>query len=342
MPANSNNPSTAGLEAPGAIAVSTGQGLMISLLGKPWAGVAMLLAFYLAMILVFTVLSPFFLSVSNMLSIGGNVAFIGLMAAAGTPLIIAGGLDLSVAAIAGLTGVAISLLNAAGVPIWIAVLIALVIAVCIGLINGFFTTRLRLNPLIVTLGMMSIVSGIALVLTGGLTKFLMVPSFNWIGAGRLFGVPIPLILMIAMFVGLWVVLTRTVFGRYVYASGGNADAARLIGIPVDRTIVTLYVVSALSGAVGGTVLAAMLGAAAPNAASQHLLTVIAAIILGGTSLYGGRGSVWGTLLAVLILGTLANGLTLLNVSSFWQDVTRGIVLMLAVSLDQIRTRALGD
>jgi len=180
------------------------------------------------------------------------------------------------------------------------------------------------------------------VLSGGLTKVLMVDGFNWIGSGRLVGVPIPFILMLLTYFSFSIVLRRTVFGRHVYASGGNADAARLIGIPVDRTIVTLYVISALAGAIGGTVLGAMLGAAAPNAAGQHLLTVIAAIILGGTSLYGGRGSVWGTLLAVLILGTLANGLTLLNVSSFWQDVTRGIVLILAVSLDQIRTRALGD
>ena len=319
-----------------------GRGQMATWLGKPWAGVAMLLGFYLLMIVTFSVLSPYFLSLSNMLTIGGNVAFIGLMAAAGTPLIIAGGLDLSVAAIAGLTGVLVSLAHTAGLPIWLAVLAALLAAAGMGLVNGLLTTRLRLNPLIVTLGTMSIISGIALVLSGGLTKVLMVDGFNWIGSGRLFGAPVPLILMLLAYLGLSVTLRRTVFGRHVYASGGNADAARLIGVPVDRTIVTLYVVSALAGAIGGTVLGAMLGAAAPNAAGQHLLTVIAAIILGGTSLYGGRGSVWGTLLAVLILGTLANGLTLLNVSSFWQDVTRGIVLILAVSLDQIRTRALGD
>jgi ribose transport system permease protein len=315
---------------------------LLGLLNRPSSGVVLLLVFYVGLVAVFSVLSPFFLSVRNMLSIGGNVAFIGLMAATGTPLIIAGGLDLSVAAVAGFTGVVISLLYTAGVPIWGAVGIALVLAAGIGLVNGFFTTRLRLNPLIVTLGMMSIISGLALVLTGGLTKPMMVDGFNWIGSGRLGGVPIPMIIMLVVFLVVWIVLTRTRFGRFVYASGGNAEAARLIGIPVGRTVVTLYVVSALSGALAGTMLAAMLGAAAPNAAGQHLLTVIAAIILGGTSLYGGRGSVWGSLLAVLILGTLANGLTLLNVSSFWQDVTRGIVLMLAVSLDQIRTRALGD
>ncbi len=315
---------------------------LATLLGQTWSGAVVLLLFYVALLIVFSVLSPFFFSIRNMLSIGSNVAFVGLMAATGTPLIIGGGLDLSVAAIAGLTGVVISLLHVQGVPVWIAVFVALGVASLIGLVNGLFTTRLRLNPFIVTLGMMSIVSGGALVLTGGLTRPLMIPGFNWIGSGRLGGVPIPLILMLAVFVILSVALRRTRFGRYVYAAGGNPEAARLIGVPVERTVVRLYVLSALSGGLAGVVLSAMLGAAAPNAAGQYLLTVIAAIILGGTSLYGGRGSVWGTLLGVLILGTLNNGLTLLDVSSFWQDVTRGIVLLLAVSLDQLRTRASRD
>jgi ribose/xylose/arabinose/galactoside ABC-type transport system permease subunit len=315
---------------------------MLQLFGKPWSGVAMLGIFYLILIAVFSVLSPYFLTLRNMLQIGGNVAYIGLMAAAGTPLIIAGGLDLSVAAIAGLTGVVISMLHGMGFPIWIGVLLAIVVAAAIGVVNGLFTTRLRLNPLIVTLGMMSIISGIALVLTGGLTRPLMVPGFNWVGSGRVIGIPIPFIIMMVTFVGLWIVMTKMRFGRYIYAAGGNAEASRLIGIPLEKTVITLYVVSAISGAVAGTILGAMLGAAGPTAAGSQLLTVIAAIILGGTSLNGGRGSVWGTLLAVLILGTLNNGLTLLNVSSFWQDVTRGVVLMLAVSLDQIRTRALGE
>ena len=315
---------------------------ILQLFGKPWSGVAMLGIFYLILIAVFSVLSPYFLTLRNMLQIGGNVAYIGLMAAAGTPLIIAGGLDLSVAAIAGLTGVVISMLYGMGFPIWIGVLLAIVVAAAIGVVNGLFTTRLRLNPLIVTLGMMSIISGIALVLTGGLTRPLMVPGFNWVGSGRVVGVPIPFIIMMVTFVGLWIVMTKMRFGRYIYAAGGNAEASRLIGIPLERTVITLYVISAISGAIAGTILGAMLGAAGPTAAGSQLLTVIAAIILGGTSLNGGRGSVWGTLLAVLILGTLNNGLTLLNVSSFWQDVTRGVVLMLAVSLDQIRTRALGE
>lgn len=310
-----------------------------NVLGKPWAGVAMLLVFYLVLIAIFTALSPFFLTFKNLVSIGSNMAFIGLMAAAGTPLIIAGGLDLSVAAVAGISGVVVAMCYSAGIDIWVACAIAMVVGGGIGGGNGLLTNGLRLNPFIVTLGTMSIITGLSLVLTGGLTQPLAVPAFNWIGSGRIAGIPFPLILMLGVFLLLWWVMAFTPFGRYIYASGGNPDASRMLGIPVDRTQIILYVVSGLSGALAGVIVAAMLGAAAPDSVGKHLLTVVAAIILGGTSLFGGRGSVWGTLLAVLILGTLNNGLTLLNVSSFWQDVTKGTVLLLAVGLDQLRVRA---
>ncbi len=308
-------------------------------LRQDWAGVAVLAVFYLLIFVAFSLLSPYFLQTRNLMSIGSNMSVIGLMAIAGTPLIVAGGLDLSVAAIAGLSGVMVSLLNAMGVNIWLACLVAMSIAGCLGGFNGLLTTRLRLNPLIVTLGTMSIYGGAALVLTGGLSKPLLLGSFNWLGSGRVLGVPVPLIIMLALGVAVWWVMTRTRFGREIYATGGNPDASRIMGIRTDRVQVVLYVFSGVIGAVAGIILAAMLGAAAPNAAASNLLTVIAAIILGGTSLYGGRGSVWGTVLAVLILGTLNNGLTLMDVSSFWQEITRGIVLIAAVAFDQIRVRS---
>jgi ribose transport system permease protein len=312
---------------------------MRDVLAKPWAGTAMLLIFYLLILVMFTILSPYFMSLPNLLSVGTNASFIGLMAAAGTPLIIAGGLDLSVAAIAGLAGVIVSLCYANGINIWVGCGLAVVVGGIVGAANGALTNGLRLNPFIVTLGTMSIISGLSLVMTGGLTNPLMEDSFNWLGSGRILSIPFPLILMVVVFALIWWVLNFTPFGRYVYASGGNPDASRMLGIPVDRTQITLYICSGISGALAGVIVGAMLGAAAPNAVGGYLLTVIAAIILGGTSLFGGRGSVWGTLLAVLILGTLNNGLTLLNVSSFWQDVTKGTVLLLAVGLDQLRVRA---
>lgn len=308
------------------------------LLGQSWAGTAVLLVFYAALIALFTSLSPFFLSFANVASIGTNMAFIGLMAAAGTPLIIAGELDLSVAAVAGMAGTIVALLNTFGLDIWAACFIALLFGGLLGAINGVIVTKGGLNPFIVTLATMSVVTGLSLVLTGGLTQPLFIPAFNWLGSGRLFGVPFPLLLMVAVFIGFWLALSRTAFGRYVYATGGNLEASRLLGIKVDRVRFLLYVVSGLSGALAGIILAAMLGAAAPDAAGSSLLTIIAAIILGGTSLFGGRGSVWGTFIAVLILGTLNNGLTLLDVSSFWQQVTRGLVLLAAVGLDQLRVR----
>jgi ribose transport system permease protein len=318
------------------VATTQQKSRLVELLTGPASGVLILLAFYIALLVFFTFLTPFFMTTRNLTSIASNVAFIGLMAAAGTPLIVAGGLDLSVAAVAGLSGVLIALLNAAGWPIWLAVGGAMGMGAIVGLANGLLATKFKLNPLIVTLATMSIVGGLALILTGGLTKPVMQPSFNWIGQGRVFGIPVPALLMLAVYVALALLMKMTHFGRYVYAVGGNPEASRLIGLPVNRVQITLYIVSAMSGALAGAMLAAMLGAAAPAAASPHLLTVIAAIILGGTSLAGGRGSIWGTLIAVLILGTLNNGLTLNNVSSFWQDVTRGVVLILAVGVDQLR------
>ena len=310
-----------------------------SLMKQSWSGVAVLSIFYIVIVIALSLMSPWFFSFNNAMNIGINMSYIGLMAAAGTPLIIAGGLDLSVAAVAGLTGVLITIFFGWIDNIWLAVVLSLCFGALIGAFNGFLATVLKFNPLIATLGTMSIITGFSLVLTGGLTKSMMLPEFNYIGVGRIFNVPIPLIMMLLVMFLLWVLMSKTKFGRFLYASGNNPDASLLLGVPVVRVQFYLYVLSGLSGAIAGVLLTAMLGAAAPNAAGSHLLTIIAAIILGGTSLYGGIGSVWGTLFAVLILGTINNGLTLMNVSSSWQEVAKGTVLILAVGLDQWRMRA---
>ena len=310
-----------------------------SLMKQSWSGVAVLSVFYIVIVIALSLMSPWFFSFNNAMNIGINMSYIGLMAAAGTPLIIAGGLDLSVAAVAGLTGVLITIFFGWIDNIWLAVALSLFVGAFIGAFNGFLATVLKFNPLIATLGTMSIITGFSLVLTGGLTKSMMLPEFNYIGVGRIFNVPIPLIIMIGVMFLLWVLMSKTKFGRFLYASGNNPDASLLLGVPVVKVQFYLYVLSGLSGAIAGVLLTAMLGAAAPNAAGSHLLTIIAAIILGGTSLYGGIGSVWGTLFAVLILGTINNGLTLMNVSSSWQEVAKGSVLILAVGLDQWRMRA---
>tara|TARA_B100001057_G_scaffold65806_2_gene59544 strand:+ start:806 stop:1759 length:954 start_codon:yes stop_codon:yes gene_type:complete len=310
-----------------------------NLMKQSWSGVAMLSLFYIVIVIAFSLMSPWFFSFNNAMNIGINMSYIGIMAAAGTPLIIAGGLDLSVAAIAGLTGVLITYAFGWFDNIWIAVIFSLIFGILAGSLNGLLATVLKFNPLIATLGTMSIITGVSLVLTGGLTRSMMLPEFNYIGVGRIFNVPLPLIIMLLFMIILWIMMSQTKVGRFIYASGNNPDASNLLGVPVVRVQFYMYVLSGLSGAMAGVLLTAMLGAAAPNAAGSHLLTIIAAIILGGTSLYGGIGSVWGTLFAVLILGTINNGLTLMNVSSYWQDVAKGAVLIAAVGLDQWRMRA---
>ena len=310
-----------------------------SLMKQSWSGVAVLSIFYIVIVIGLSLMSPWFFSFNNAMNIGINMSYIGLMAAAGTPLIIAGGLDLSVAAVAGLTGVLITIFFGWIDNIWLSVTLALCVGAFIGAFNGFLATVLKFNPLIATLGTMSIITGFSLVLTGGLTKSMMLKEFNYIGVGRIFNVPIPLIIMLLVMFLLWVLMSKTQFGCFIYASGNNPDASLLLGVPIVKVQFYLYVLSGLRGALAGVLLTAMLGAAAPNAAGSHLLTIIAAIILGGTSLYGGIGSVWGTLFAVLILGTINNGLTLMNVSSSWQEVAKGTVLILAVGLDQWRMRA---
>ena len=307
----------------------------------PWSrasGVLFLLGFYVILCVVFSILSPFFLTLRNFSNIASNMAYIGIMAAAQTPLLIAGAMDLSMGASAQLAGVLTGILYAAGWNIWLAVLFALGVGVAVGFGNALSVTKAGINSFIATLGMLNIIEGLALVLTGGLTVSILVPEFQFIGMGSFLGIPFPIILMLAFFFLFFILLAYTPFGRSVYAVGGNPTASKLCGISNAKVLTVLFVFGGFAGSMSGILVASMLGAAAPAALSGTILTVIAAVILGGTSLSGGSGNVWGTLLGVLILGTLTNGLVILNVSSFWQEVVQGIVLLGAVGIDQLRQR----
>jgi len=303
-----------------------------------WSAVLGLLVFYVVLCIVFSILSPFFLTLRNFSNIASNMAYIGIMAAVQTALIIGGVMDLSMGASAQLAGVLVGILYGKGWNIWLAVLFALLIGLTIGAANAVSVTRIGINSFIATLGMLNVAEGIALVLTGGLTVSILVPQFQFIGMGAVLGIPFPIILMASFFIVFYLLLAFTPFGRTVYAVGGNPVASKLCGINNARVLTVLFILSGLAGATSGILVASMLGAAAPAALSGTILTVIASVILGGTSLSGGSGSVWGTLLGVLILGTLTNGLVILNVSSFWQEVTQGLVLLAAVGIDQIRQR----
>jgi len=304
---------------------------------RAWSESLGLIGIYLALVVVLSLKSPYFLGVNNLLNILVTVTPIGIIAIAMTMVIVAGGLDLSVGSVVALTGVMVAQLSHR-LPMEAAIAFALLCGLLVGLFNGFAITRVGINPLITTLGTLSIARGLAFVFSSGLTQTIDNEAFAFLGQGRVAGIPFQVVVMAVLaLLAAWV-MRSTVFGRSIYALGGNAQASRLAGLPVLRLQTTVYVLCALSAALAGLISASQLGAGAPASAAGIELSVIAAVILGGTSLSGGKGTIAGTLLGVLILGTLNNGLTLLNVSSYYQEIARGAVLLMAVALDQIRVR----
>ncbi len=289
--------------------------------------------------LIFALLSPYFFSISNLVNLGQTVAIVGIVAIGMTMVIISGGIDLSVGSVAALAGVVTSFVwTGLGLPLVISAILGVLSGALVGALNGFFITRIKINPLITTLAMFSIIRGLAFVISNGQTNQINNDAFKFLGRGAIAGVPVSLVIMILLYLFFGYVLRSTQFGRAIFAIGGSAEASRLAGIPINRTLMRVYVICGLLAGFGGILTASQLALSAPRAATGLELSVIAAVVLGGTSLSGGKGSLLGTLLGVLILRILDNGLILLNVSSFYQEVASGLVLLVAVGFDQLRTR----
>ena len=266
-----------------------------------------------------------------------------------TLVILSGGIDLSVGAILGLAGaIAAGLLkngvalSAFGVRLQFTTAGAIVAGVAVGAaagwFNGFAITRFRLPPFVATLGMLSIARGLTMLWTGGFPITGLGDSFGYLGTGALLGMPMPVWIMLALTAVFIVVTQRTRFGRHLYAVGGNERAARLTGLNVARIKLAVYALAGALAGVAGLIVTARLDSAQPNAGLGYELDSIAAVVIGGTSLSGGRGSVAGTVLGCLIIGVLNNGLFLLNVSPFWQQVIKGGVILLAVAIDKMNAR----
>ncbi len=301
---------------------------------------AVLAAVLIALAIFFSTQSQFYLTPNNLLNILVNAAVIGIIAAPGTLLLVAGQFDLSVGSGAAFIGV-IMAWSAAQWGIPTAVLLSLAAGLLIGMINGFAVTALGINALITTLATLAILRGLGQVVAGGQT--LLLPGFSELGNARPFlNIPVPVLVFVAVVIVTALLMKFTVFGRSMYAIGANPVAARLAGIRTQTAIFGGFLLSGAAVAVGGLILVSQLGAASPNAASGLELSVVTAVILGGASLAGGRGTITGTVLGVLILGTLNNGLTLMNIDSFWQDVARGVLLLAAVGFDQLRLRLQAD
>lgn len=293
---------------------------------------------FVAIVVALALTTPTFLTTANVLSILLATSLIGIVAVGATFVIITGGIDLSTGSVVALAGVLSGLAVKAGWGVAPSVLIGIGTGALCGAFNAFAVTVLNMTPFIVTLAVLAMARGLAFIVTDGNTVFGFPDAFDNIGGGNWGPVPVAAIITLSLFALGWFVLARTVFGAEVYAVGGNREAARLAGIPVARTLAGVYIIAGALSGLGGVVLAGRLDSAQPIAAVGLELNAIAAVVIGGTSLFGGKGSMLGTLLGVLIIGLINNGLTLWNVQPFWVQFIQGAVIFGAVLVDSLNQK----
>ncbi|MCF4007308.1 ABC transporter permease [Corynebacterium uropygiale] len=295
----------------------------------------------IVLIIVLAIASPSFLSFTNIINVGVQAATVAIIAFGMTFVIVTGGIDLSVGAVAALGGmVAAYSWSEMGLPGWLTLIAGFLTGLLAGVIAGLSIAYGKLPAFIATLALMSIARGLTLVISEG-SPAASPESVNWMGTD-LGPLPMPIIMMLVAGLICWFVLSRTVLGRSMYAIGGNLDAARLSGLPVRRILISVYALSGLFAAWAGLVMTARLSSAQPNAGTGYELDAIAAVVIGGASLSGGRGGAWGTFVGALLLAVIRNGLNLLNVSSFWQQIVIGLVIAAAVGFDVIRNKTIAQ
>ncbi len=298
--------------------------------------------------IVFAVLEPAFVKPVNLFNVTRQIAITGLLAIGMTFVILTAGIDLSVGSLLALSGLVCAAIAKGGTgylaagagkggegPLVLAVAAAIAVGLAGGLLQGLAISKLKVPPFVVTLGGMSAFRGAALLFSGGQPISAFKEDFRWWGTGMIGPVPVPAIIFVSLVILAYIVLRYTQYGRYIYAVGGNPEAARLSGLNIDFLITSVYVIMGFFCGLGGFVLAARLNSAEQRAGVGYELTVIASVVIGGTSLFGGEGSVWGTLVGALLIGVITNGLTVMNVSSYWQQIIIGIIIVMAVFFDQL-------
>ncbi len=281
-----------------------------------------------------TAATPNFLTVANLINVARQISLNGILAVGVTFVLLTGGVDLSLGSVAALAGVvAASFAHPGDYPVVVPILMGILAGTACGATNGLLVTRGSVAPFIVTLGMMTVARGLALVVSGGMPVSNMSPELTRL-AGDILGLPIPVLILAAVSLAAWAFLANTRLGRYVYAVGGNENAARAAGINVNRVKMFAYTLCGGLAGLAGVVLAARTTTGQPNAAVAYELDAIAAVVIGGTSLSGGVGGISGTLLGALLMGIINNGLDLLNVSSYYQQIVKGVIIVGAVWLDR--------
>lgn len=290
----------------------------------------------IGIMIILSILSDDFLTLDNILNLLRQISVNALIAFGMTFVILTAGIDLSVGSLLALGSALTAGMMTSGVDPILAVFLGLLIGFGLGAINGFIITKGKVAPFIATLATMTIFRGATLVYTDGrpITGLSDSFAFQMIGGGYVFGIPFPVILMVAVFLVLLFILRKTVFGKQVYAIGGNEEASILSGIKADRVKIWVYSLTGMLSVLAGIILTSRLNSAQPTAGMMYELDAIAAVVIGGTSLMGGRGRIFGTLVGALIIGVIDNGLNLLNVSSFYQQIVKGGVILLAVLMDR--------
>lgn len=288
----------------------------------------------LIIIITFSFLSPVFFTIPNLLNILQQSSINALIALGMTLVIISGGIDLSVGPTAALSAVLGATMMVAGVPVPLAILATLGIGAICGVFSGSLVAYAGLQPFIVTLGGLSLFRAVALIYTGGNPVFGIPTEFRSLINSEIFGIPTPIVIVAVIALVLWTVMNKTPLGEYILAVGGNEEAARVAGVPVKRTKVTVFVISGTLASLASLILIGRLGAAEPTIGNLWELDAIAAAAIGGASLMGGKGSVVGTIIGAIILGALRNGLTLLNIQAFYQLLATGLIIIIAMLIDR--------
>lgn len=286
--------------------------------------------------IVFCFASDTFFTRSNIFNIFKQVAVVGIVSVGMTMVLLTGGIDLSVGSIIGVACVLTATLLVAGVNVILAILITLITSAALGILNAFFINQLKIPPLITTLGMMTTLRGTAYLITGGLPIFGFESDILVLGKGMLFDfIPVPMVIMVIVFILGWLFLDKTRFGRYIYGVGGNEEATRLSGINVKRIKYIVYSISGFLSGLAGIVLLARINSGTPKAGDGYEMDVITAVVLGGVSITGGEGKIGFVIIGVLFMGVLTNGMIMLNVHDYVQQVIKGLALLAAVSFDRV-------
>lgn len=299
------------------------------------AGILLVLAF---MIILFSSINSAFSTPRNIGNILRQASIIGVCAVGMTAVVLTGGIDLSVGSVIGLSAVLSAMMISSGVPIWVATIVVLFVGAAAGLFNAACVTAIGIPPLVTTLGTWTALRGLVYIITGGRSVYGIPDSFRFIGQGNWGLMPISAIFMIVMFVIGYIILEKTVFGRRIYSIGGNAEAARLSGIRVKWELIKVYTISGILAAGSGLILMSRVNSGQPSAGVGYELNVVTAVLLGGVSVSGGEGRLYKVIIGVMFMGVLSNGMLMLNVGEYQQQFVRGLVLLVAVSVDILSKR----